>query len=394
MKIVSTTLICLIISATAYCQSPAELAALDLAKQGKTSEAIAAFENIVKDNPKNVNAFNVLSQLYIRTGKNQDGYDAATRGLAADPVNDNLAISKAKAAIALNKDDEALALMDACIARNEGFFYPYIVKGNVFDEQNKVQLAIGMYSKSIQLKPDFASTYLDRGEDFASISRYDQAIADYNKYIEMVPDNDEAYNMRGKAYYSQNKNAEAIADYNKAIELNKDQKYALVNRGIVYAATGERDKALADFNQAIAIDPNSYPDGYFQLAKIYEKDGDYAAAQKNIEKAIAIKNTRASYYVVYGKILLKANKNTEGLAAAEKALTIDKVNPDGYLIKATAYSNMERYDDAIASINDGLKLFPDNYLFYSLRSAVYKFKGNTAQAEADNQKAKELGTKN
>ncbi|MEP6611400.1 MAG: tetratricopeptide repeat protein [Mucilaginibacter sp.] len=393
MKKILITITCLMLSITAFCQSPAEQAALELAKQGKYPEAIAAFEKIISADGKNVNAFNVLSQLYLRSNKTQQGYDVAARGLAIAPDNIDLNITKAKAAMALNRDDEALAIMDAAIVKHDDVFILYVIKGNVLDDQNKVQMAIGAYSKSIQLKPDFASAYLSRAEDFAAISRYDNALADYNKYIEMANDDDVAFNMRGMTNYRLGKNNEAIADYSKSIELNKEQKYALVNRGVVYADLGNRDKAIADYNQAIAIDPK-YPDSYLQLAKVYYKDHNYGPAQQNMEKGLAIRTTSPMYYAVYAKILLSADKNTEGLAAAEKVLSLDKVNSDGYLLKATAYSNMERYDDAINTINEGLKVFPDNYLFYSLRSAVYKFKGNTAMSEADNQKAKELGTKN
>src|SRR4051812_45189903 len=99
MKKILITIVCLIVSATAFCQSPAELAALDLAKQGKYPEAIAAFEKIISDDGKNVNAINVLSQLYLRSGKPQQGYDAAMRGLAVDPDKFDFAITKAKAAM-------------------------------------------------------------------------------------------------------------------------------------------------------------------------------------------------------------------------------------------------------------------------------------------------------
>lgn len=393
MKKILITITWLLSSVIAFGQSPAEQAALDLAKQGKYPEAITAFEKIVNNDGQNANAINVLSQLYLRSGKAQQSYDAAKRGLAITPDKFDFDITEAKAAMALNRDDEAITILDATIAKHDDIFILYVVKGNVLDDQNKVQLAIGAYGKAIGLKPDYAFAYLNRAEDFASISRYENALTDYNKFMEMISDNDEAYNMRGATYHKLGKNAEALADYTKAIELNKEQKYALVNRGIIYIEAGAADKALADYNQAIAIDVN-FEKAYYELAKLYQKQRNYLSAQQNIEKAISLNNKTAGYYTVYGKILLGANKNTEGLATAEKVIAMDKVNPDGYLLKATAYSNLERYDDALAAVNDGLKLFPDNYMFYSLRSAVYKFKGNNAQSEADNQKAKELGTKN
>ncbi|RYZ95842.1 MAG: tetratricopeptide repeat protein, partial [Sphingobacteriaceae bacterium] len=149
----------------------------ELVQQGKIPESIAVFEQIAVKQPRNSEVYNALSQLYYRQSKYKQAYDAADKGLAISVKDDNLSISKAKAANNLGKFDEAIALMDACIARDAAFFLPYAVKANAYDGQNKLQLAIGLYSKSIQLDPEYARNYLDRGSDFASLSRYDQAIA-------------------------------------------------------------------------------------------------------------------------------------------------------------------------------------------------------------------------
>lgn len=377
---------------SSFAQTPQEQAALNLMEEGKTTEAIAAFEKILSASPSNLDVINVLGQLYIKAGKSKAAYDVSTKGLAISKNDDNIAINKAKAAISLGKMDEAITLMEAAIARDPGFFMPYAVKANALDEQNKIQLAIGMYSKSIQLAPNYPNNYYYRGVDFATISRYPQAIQDYTKAIELMPQFADAYNMRGIAYDQLEKYDNAIADYTKAIAYGNFN--ALTNRGVAYIEQGKYDLAKADFNKAISINPKLADDAYYNLANVLKKEQQYNTALPNIEKALALRPKSTLYHSMYASILLGLNRHNEALAVTEKVLAIDAKNRDGFIYKATALSNLKRYDEAIKTITDGINEYPDFFLMYGLRAFIYKQMGKTELAEADNAKAKQLGIKN
>ncbi len=377
---------------SSFAQLPSEKQAMELFGTGKKAEAATAFEKIIAANPSNLSAMNALGFIYLEMGRNKDAYDISSKGLVINKNDDNLNINKARAAIKIGKSAEAIILMDAVIAKDVSFFMPYIVKGNALDAQDKVQLAIGMYSKAIQLNPNFPNAYLDRGNDFLAISRYPQAISDYDKVIAVAPESNEAFNMRGIAYYRLEKYDEAIADYTKAITFGDFD--AIINRGVAYKDQNKNDLAKADFNKAINLNPKNAGDAYFNLADVLNQEQNHDEALINIAKAVALKPNSPLYNALYASVLLNLRNDNEGLAAAEKVLVLNPKSRDGFIYKATALSNLKRYDEAIKTISLGITEYPDFYLMYSLRAFIYKKMGKPELAEADDVKAKQLGVKN
>jgi len=377
---------------SSFAQSAEEQQAMSLYQNGKKAEAAAAFEQIVSAKPSNINAINALAAIYLDLGKNLEAYNVSSRGLEIDKNNDNLGINKARAAIGIGRAHEAFALMDACIARDAGFFMPYLIKGNALDAQDKIQLAIGMYGKAIQLNPNFPNAYLYRGNDFLAISRYPQAIADYDRAIALEPESSEAFNMRGVANYQLGRYDEAIADYTKAMALGNFD--ALTNRGVAYKEQGKNEVAKADFNRAISARPKSANEAYFNLADLSKQEQKYDDALIYITKAVDTRPNSVTYLASKASILLSLKKDSEALVLADKILALDAKNRDGFLLKTTALNNLKRYEEAISTISSGIDAHPDFYLMYSLRGFVYKLMGKTALAAADNARAKELGVKN
>ncbi|MFA6278373.1 MAG: tetratricopeptide repeat protein, partial [Pedobacter sp.] len=318
---------------SSFAQSVEEQQAMKLFQEGKKNEAAIIFEKIIASNPSNLSAINALGFMYLELGKNNEAYNVSSKGLLINKNDDNLNINKARAAIKMEKADEAILLMDACIARDASFFMPYYVKGNAFDKQHKIQLAIGMYSKVIQLNPNFPNAYLDRGNDFIAISRYPQAISDYDKVLSLVPESNEAYNMRGVANYNLEKYNEAIADYTKAIAFGNFD--AITNRGVAYTDQGKNDLAKTDLAKAISLNPKNASDAYFNLTGILNKEQKYEDALINITKAVTLKPNNPLYQALYAGILLNLKKDNDGLATANKVLTLDAKNRDGFIYKAT-----------------------------------------------------------
>lgn len=386
-------LVILAINSFAQQMSDAETKALQLANDGKFAEAAISFETIQKNDPKNLNAINILVQLYDKLGNTQKKYEFASKGQALEPDDENWNYTKGEVALKLNHVDEALNLAETFINKYPDSAYMYIIKGLALDAQGKVQLAIGAYSKTIKLHPQNAYALLNRAKDFASISRYQNAVDDFTTLINLGQEIDEIYNRRGLAFIQLGKHDEALQDYTKAININPANQYATANRGWIYFNRQDYSNALINFEKSASIDV-TYGDAWFGLASVYNKQKNYPLAIQNAEKAIALNNNMPPYYAIYSSALLASDKNTEGLAAANKILQLDSQNADGYIYKATALSNLEKYDDAIIAITSGIAKYPDNYLMYGVRSFIYKQQGKTSLADADNEKAKALSTKN
>ncbi|MEO5943831.1 MAG: tetratricopeptide repeat protein [Ferruginibacter sp.] len=377
----------------AFCQSlsPQDAEGTALYKAGKIEEAMTAFQKALVTNPAGLYSLNALGNIYLSQNKNQEAYDLALKGIKLSNGTANFVVLQAKAAIKIGKAAEAVKVLDAFLQKNQPDFMLLFVKGNALVDLNEQQQAIGIYSKSIDANPDFPNAYLERAKLFAGLERWPQALDDYNHYISLVSDDADAYNLRGIVFFKTNVTEKALADFNSSLQLNPKQEFALANRGVLYRNSNQTDKALSDFNAAIAIDPD-YADPYFEKAILYDNQKDYNNALPLINKAVKLQPSWSLYRGEQSKILIALDKSVEGIAAAQEAIRLDSKNPDGYLFKAVAFYNLEKFDDALQAANDGISSIPGNYLFYSLRASVYRKKGNNTLADADDAHAKELST--
>lgn len=391
MKSLLTALL-LALALPALAQSDAEKAAMTFVQDGKTEEAIAAFRNIVSADPTNANAADALAQLYYSKAGYRESYSTALRALAANPENTNLNITRAKAAIKLGNADEAIRLMDGLINVDGSFFYPYYVKGQALDAQGKLQQAIGMYTKATTLNPQFPMAWFDRAGDFFALGQDERAMTDIIGFLKMAPDHDGGLNLRGNLYARMNRPDDAVASFTAAIAANPQQYLAYANRGQSYEVMGEMEKAEADYRKSISIN-GSYPAAHYYLAGLLSTRKDNDAALISIRRALELRPAETDYHAVAAKILLSLGKDAEGLAEAEKVIAADARSTDGWIFKASALSNMKRYDESIKTLNVAVANFPDNYLFYALRGYVYKQQGKTAEAAADEAKAQAMGSR-
>ena len=372
--------------------SPAEEAALKLANDGKLAEAAAAFENIHQAQPKNMNTIGILYQIYEKMGDRSKQYIMASKAAAQQPAAELWNYRKAESAIAAGKGDEAIRTADAYIAKYGDSASMHFIKGGALDAQDKLQEAIGEYSRALRISPTYYLALYKRALDFTAISRYQNALDDFTKLLDAGQRLDFVYNNRGEAYSGLNNYAAAIADYTSAIGLNPQNSNAFNNRAAAYRETGEDAKAQADARQAISLSPG-YAEPYFHLAAIEDGKRQLSEAMIHIDKAISLASDRPRYHALRAHILLESDRANEALVAANKVLELNANDADGFIMKATALSNMSRFNESIEVLNKAIASDNSNYLFYGLRAFVNRQLGNKAAADADEAKAKTLGGK-
>lgn len=395
MRITWSFYICLLFLpaiASAQLDSKEEQAALTLVKEGKTDEALAAFRTIVKKDPRNQNALGAIARLSYDKGDYAAAYKTATQGLALNKTNTSIAITHAKAAIELGHPDEALTDLSEVLKREPKFAYAWWVRGRALDAKGQKQMAITSYTNCIQNDPAFSLAYYYRGDDFNNISRFADALKDFNTFITQQQDYAPAYNDRARANLELGHPDAAIADYSKSIELDPAFALAYSNRGTLYINTNQLELAKQDFKKAMSLDASN-ADSYYGLARVYNWEKNYAQALPLAEKSVALNPDMPVYYAVYATTLMGLDRDREAIPVTDKILSIDDHNTDGWMLKATAYSNISDFGNAILTLNNAIAKVPDNYLLYSLRAAVYRFQGNNAAATADDAKAKELSSK-
>lgn len=126
----------------------------------------------------------------------------------------------------------------------------YFKKGDVHYRNFEHALAIGYFSRAIDLNPSHTNAYLYRGFCRNITKDFPGAIADFTKVIELNPDHKWAYVSRGSACNKTGDYTLAIEDFNRALLLDPTDQEAYNNRGFSKKMMGDKDGACEDWNKS------------------------------------------------------------------------------------------------------------------------------------------------
>ena len=298
----------------------------------------------------------------------------------------------------------------------------YYVRGVAKIVNRDYEAAIADYTKAIDLNTDYTKAYYNRGVtkaalgsfegargDFEAARRhYNEAIADYTKVLELEPRDAEAYYNRGVAKEALGRDEEAKQDYatyyyylgridnnrghyqaaidkfDEVLKLKSDyaevylfQAEAKKNFGQSKRTSGDTEaarnlyqEAIDDSTQAIILNKD-YAEAYYVrgLTKLLRGDhGDYQSAI--VDFNIAIENRAIGLDMIYGVL---------GLA---KCLL-------GY--RGSVEKGLGQYNEAIAALNEAIKLEPDDAVYYQLLGIAKASLGENKEAIAAFETAKKRG---
>ena len=126
----------------------------------------------------------------------------------------------------------------------------YVEQGEIYQKQEKHDLALIQYNKAIQVNPNSSTAYYSRGLLYYMQEKYESSLADFNKVIHINSNHAGAYGNRGNAYLYLGKEKLALKDYDRAIKLEPNLARGYFNRGYVYSLQGRKKLAMADFQKA------------------------------------------------------------------------------------------------------------------------------------------------
>jgi tetratricopeptide (TPR) repeat protein len=178
-----------------------------------------------------------------------------------------------------------------------------------------------------------------------------------------------AYISRANLYKEEKKYDLAIQCYNEAIKINIADHEAYMNRGNVYFDLNKPDLALADYKKSIEIKPN-YVTALDNVGAIFGLRRQYDSALFYMNKALAINPGNISSYKNRALVNVELNRNEEAIKDFRKFLEYNPNDPDIMNMIGVCYRNLGKYSDAMAIINEAIKIKPDPH-FYLNRAYCY-----------------------
>lgn len=165
-----------------------------------------------------------------------------------------------------------------------------IAQGASYSDRGDYDTAIIYFDIATWINPFYpykAYAYYNRGLAYHAQDKLDLALSDYNKTVDSDPSMSNAYVGRCIIYNIQKKHDLAIEDCTKGIDLNtSDITLAYFNRGFAYLSNKKYNLAISDFSQANEISETAKSNCMIGIA--YAEMENFATAIAFFKKGIEL----------------------------------------------------------------------------------------------------------
>ncbi|MFA6280755.1 MAG: tetratricopeptide repeat protein [Bdellovibrionales bacterium] len=267
-----------------------------LAAQGKTEEAIAHFQQIIKAEPLSPLAEHAMGS-FVALEEKAERPQSIIDFIQSLPEKSVFALtSLGESYLKTNKPQEAAAAFDQVIATGAHNPKPYLGRAFLLTKEKQIDKAIAVLEKGMTANPADYKIPLTIAGLYDENGHSDEAIALYEKLLARNPDlNVAANNM-----------AQSIADhrFNDSAALEKARLAAerfisspnpllMDTLAWVYFRQGKLDQALTIMDRAMAATPPLPAQMYYHYGALMAKRGDKPRAKEALEKAVAMGETYA-----------------------------------------------------------------------------------------------------
>lgn len=143
-------------------------------------------------------------------------------------------------------------------------------------------------------QPALAQPTLTEAKQALDAGKYDQAETHLRQIVNQQPESAEAYFNLGLSLHLQMDLKEAIKSYQQAIQLDPTYDQPYTNMGLALIEANQLEEASTVFRQVLSLPERSetpasiHTLAHYNLAIILKRKGQLAAAQKEVEAALAI----------------------------------------------------------------------------------------------------------
>lgn len=225
-----------------------------------------------------------------------------------------------------------------------------------------------------------SNKFYKAGMNFYEAGNYEDAIEQYNKWLSEDSDNSKAYIARAKAYKRLDNKEKAANDYSRAAALTEDEE-DFMRAANLYLDIKDYERAAKMATRAINED-KKHINAHKKAIKSYIKLEEYKKAQHYSNKLIDIEENAGNFYW-RGYIESKLNNLTQAENDLRKSIKLSPEIINPYKTLADVLYRAEKYDQALAICNKGLKIDKKNKPLLKTRSLVYKEKDEYPKAIND-----------
>ena len=288
-------------------------------------------------------------------------------------------IERAKSAI-LARDYEQAARIYKGLLKTEPENMDYLnALGDLYVKNSEDNVALGYYKEIVRLQPQNVVALNSLGAIYRRLKMYDESISVLERAVMCESSNVQTYYNLGFTYKLMENFDDAIQCFTTVVEENPRDVLAFNHMGTIYATERKHAEAVACYLKGLKVDPN-HPVLHLNLAKSYDKLGEFIKAQAEYEAALRSKPGWLEAIENYSDLLLRKNKTKTASEIVKKALHLNPKDAAMHTKLGDVYCRQDNYDEAEMEYNVALAIKPDYTKAMSGLAGTYETTGRLDEA--------------
>jgi len=318
--------------------------------------------------PYDADAALLLYGLYFDTGRADEAVATAKWMVRADPTNLRSHLALARAYEKTNRPKDVERSLRGALRVHPGNLAVYAALARVRRERGDRVGEIAIYHEVLREHPHHHATLVALSDALIDLGRIDDARRTLEDVEKREPDDLRSILRLGYLDLEQKRFQSAEARFERILARNPDQPDVHYFLGTVRRDAGDLDGAIKAFER-VPPEHERYPDARLQLAGIYERRHDYAAALREAE-AVQKRSPSRQLELYVASLRSKAGDFEGAKASLESILAAAPDDEEVLYNLGVLYGESGRQAEALDIMQRVLAKNPDhpgalNYVGYS-----------------------------
>lgn len=260
--------------------------AMALHRQGEYTKAAKIYQKILKQEPQNVLALNLMAEASLMLGKSSQALQLAERALKLKP--------------------------DMPSTR--------LLRANALARMGQKKAAIKGYNDVLALQPENASAMLSLGVAQRAAGENSEAIVTFEKLVELKPDFAHAHFNLANAFKDEGLPEDALLSYEDTLAISPEMTEGWINKAATLLQLDLPEEALKSAKQALNITPSA--SAYLNAGNACRNLARVSQAATYYQQALALTPKDATINAQIGLLLADQNRQEEAVTQLKTACTL------------------------------------------------------------------------
>ncbi|MDO8841345.1 tetratricopeptide repeat protein, partial [Methanocalculus sp.] len=258
-----------------------------LALLGDDERALEQIEELLGENPDDIDYLRLSSSLLLRMGRYEEAVNAYSRAVQFRKDDHILIRGYASALESAGRYTEAVEVWTKLQKEESDVSSTTYSIARLLAHLGKYRDAARQYDLILADHPDDLAAIIYRGSMAERLGKFGEALNWYEKALSVDSKNGPLWSARGSIMVALGRYNDALKSFDRAIDLSQNEINAWYCKGFVLDYVGKKEQAMACFDH-ITDEAPDHALAWYQKSRIYDSIGERQEALRSLSQALEL----------------------------------------------------------------------------------------------------------